>query len=120
MKQRPTARIDHDDLIVTLPYDYRAIAGQLDGAQWMHAAKSWRCEPSRENIGVVLSIAGIQTDSAVIDLARAMAPPEDVTTGADATPVRPMPIRGVKPFAHQVAGYNLALRIFGWVDEEHG
>ena len=109
MKQRPTARIDGDALIVSLPYDYRAIAGQLDGAQWMHAAKSWRCEPSRGNIGVVLSIAGIQTDSAVIDLARAMAPTEDTPQAGDATPVRPMPIRGVTPFAHQVAGYNLAL-----------
>lgn len=78
------------------------------GAKWNPVLRVWVMPLTEKTVGELRDMPGIQLAPELMAMAPAAEDQHTATMEAE-TPVSPMPIK-VKPYAHQIAAYNRALR----------
>lgn len=93
----------------TLPYNMSVAVQDMPGRVWEPYQKCYYAPATQETIRHLISIPSIRIDETLEHLI----PKQDEFPAADVSmpeqPIRPMPIKGVTPFAHQVRAYNLGI-----------
>lgn len=102
------------------PYVVQVIK-QIPGRVWDPKRKVWRFPANLDVLRLLDKVPQIDMTAearAIIQRrkeAEMMA--QSVKEDDSPEPVKPMPIK-VKPFAHQVKGFNIALTLFKWVSDD--
>ena len=105
------------------PYVYKAIKA-IPGRRWDPDRKEWLLPAVPDVINTLQNIADVRiTDDAMamvslqLDEESRRRRTEEIVRSVKEQerpkPIKPMPIK-LKPFAHQVKGFNVCITLFGW------
>jgi len=103
-----------DSIHVTTDYALKDYISSIPGRQWDPVLRCWVLPLNRNSFEKLSCIRGVRLSQPLMDMfPEEEHEPEEIPRAADMAPIRPMPIK-VKPFAHQVQGFNKALLCFGY------
>ena len=115
--KRPSITIKDNEIYLQCDYIYKDIAKSIIGRRWDKDTKRWVYPLSLEIVKQIHEkFPEVETDPDASDTIREMVAKADNVQKAklkgweDATPIKPMPIK-VKPFQHQILGYNIGISI---------
>ncbi|HEX6956275.1 MAG TPA: DEAD/DEAH box helicase [Agromyces sp.] len=106
-------------MLLRCDYNDRDVAKGLASAKWEKRFKGWAYQARPETLRAIAhAFPGAQVHRSVIEAIRTIDERERAVAQAkvsgwqDATPVEPIPLApGIKPFQHQVLGYNVGLQL---------
>ena len=104
-------------ILVQLDYQRKDAIEGIKGRKWDPYRRKWILPLSRETVIQLRGVPGMQIDAELQQLAPTDTLFQEDAIDAEATPIAPMPL-SVKPYAHQVQGYNRALIAFGYKEEK--
>ena len=115
--KRPSITIKDNEIYLQCDYIYKDIAKSIIGRRWDKDTKRWVYPLSLEIVKQIHEkFPEVETDPDASDTIREMVAKANNVQKAklqgwkDATPIKPMPIK-VKPFQHQILGYNIGISI---------
>jgi len=115
--KRPSITIKDNEIYLQCDYIYKDIAKSIIGRRWDKDTKSWVYPLSLEIVKQIHEkFPEVEADPAASMTIQDMVAKADNVQKAklkgweDATPIKPIPVK-VKPFQHQVLGYNIGISI---------
>lgn len=101
-------------------YDPNIVAAikAVPGRRYDPKKKEWEVPANYDSVNAVKDFPGVKILPEVYHLvnsrlekANAVAVAKEIDKPE---PIEPMPIKDVEPYGHQIRGYNISLRLFGW------
>jgi len=115
--KRPSITIKDNEIYLQCDYIYKDIAKSIIGRRWDKDTKSWVYPLSLEIVKQIhKKFPDVEADLVASMTIQDMVAKADNVQKAklkgweDATPIKPIPVK-VKPFQHQVLGYNIGISI---------
>lgn len=94
-------------------YRYKDFIKNISGREWIPEEKAWGIPLSLQNVEAISSIAVL--DKELVKFIEQLQVADQVAECDPdmLAPIAPMPIKR-KPFQHQIVGFNMALKTFGY------
>jgi SNF2 family DNA or RNA helicase len=115
------AVLKDNEIHITDSFDAKDLIKEIPGRRWSPAQKAWIIPVTVEAIDSLRRIRGHidpEINKIYADMIKTQVATDAIRLSENIKPIEPMPVK-VKPFQHQVRGYNMALEnnAFGYLFE---
>ena len=98
------------------------IIKSIPGRAYNPAKKEWRLPANEDVLKAFRGSDLVSIAPEALSLIQAKTETRDAIKQAKNVekpePLKPMPLKNVEPFSHQISGYNLVLISFGWAEDD--